>query len=247
MPEPSDLQLRPATPDDLPAIAAVFLATRAAAEPAMPPIVQTPEEVRAYVARWDLADPRSREVWVAADADGPAAFAVLKGDWLDALYVAPDRQRTGVGAALLDLVKGLRPGGFGLWVFASNEPARAFYRRHGLVELEHTDGSENDERSPDVHAVWPGPEPLTHFRGLVDETDAGLAALLARRFALTAAIQQHKDAAGLGAGHAGRDAEREREIVERMAAHAPGLAPEHIAAIMDVVIAESLSRWEQQS
>ena len=55
---------------------------------------------------------------------------------------------------LLDLVKAMRPGGFSLWVFESNTPAQAFYTRHGLVEREHTDGSGNEEREPDLRMEW---------------------------------------------------------------------------------------------
>ena len=240
----SDLVLRPALAEDLPDVAELFLATRAAAVPAMPAVVRPVEEVRAYVGGWDLSLPAEREVWVAADDLGLAGFAVLKHDWLDALYVAPDRQGTGVGSALLDLVRTLRPSGFGLWVFASNTPARAFYRRHGLLELEHTDGSGNEERSPDVHLAWPGADPLAHLRGAVDAVDDELATLLARRLALVATIQGHKQQAGLGSGRAGRDPERERAIVERMARHAPGLPEAALVPVMDAVITACLDAWE---
>ncbi|MGN6253082.1 MAG: GNAT family N-acetyltransferase [Marmoricola sp.] len=249
MPEPSgaeagDLMLRPATTQDLPDVAELFLATRAAAVPAMPPVARPAEQVRAFVRSWDLSRPGEREVWLAADDLGPAGFAVLKGDWLDALYVAPERQGTGVGSALLDLVRAQRPRGFGLWVFASNAPARAFYRRHGLLELEHTDGSDNEEGAPDVHVVWPGEDPLAGLRAEVDAVDEELAPLLARRFALVAAIQGHKERAGLGAGHGGRDAARERAIVERMVQHAPGLSTDALGPVMDAVITACLSDWE---
>src|SRR5690606_837467 len=108
------------------------------------------------------------------------------------LYVVPSRQGAGVGAALLDLVKARRPDGFGLWVFESNEVARAYYARRGLVELERTDGTDNEERSPDIKMVWPGPDPLAFFRRLIDEVDADLGDALARRAALTRAVQEHK-------------------------------------------------------
>lgn len=240
----TDLVLRPAETEDLPDIAELFIAARSAAVPAMPALVRPVEEVRTFVSGWDLSRPAQREVWVAADDLGLAGFAVLKRDWLDALYVAPDRQGSGVGTALLDLVKTRRPSGFGLWVFASNEPARDFYRRHGLLELEHTDGSANEERSPDVHLVWPGADPLAHLRAAVDELDDEMATLLARRLALVATIQGYKQKAGLGAGHAGRDPERERAIVERMARHAPGLPAAALAPVMDAVITACLDAWE---
>jgi GNAT superfamily N-acetyltransferase len=109
-----------------------------------------------------------REVWVAEaaiasapDTAAPAADAAevvavmsLDEEWLDDLYVAPEHAGHGVGSALLQLAKALRPNGFDLWVFEVNAPARRFYERHGLVQLERTDGSGNDERAPDCRYGW---------------------------------------------------------------------------------------------
>ncbi len=235
-----ELRLRPAAAEDLADLAELYLATRSDAVPAMPPVVRSADEVRAYVARWNLDDPHEREVWVAEDDLGTAGFAVLKADWLDSLYVGPDRQGSGVGSALLDLAKSLRPGGFGLWVFASNEPARGFYHRHGLIELELTDGSMNEEKSPDVHMVWPGDEPRSYLRGQIDLLDDELAQLLARRFALTAAVQGYKPQGG----HVDRDPARELEIAQRMARHVPGLEVDRVARVLDAIITEGIDRWE---
>ena len=134
-----DLTLRLAGPDDLSAIADLFLASRAAAVPQMPP-VDDEADARKWVLSWDLGP---REVWLAVAGTGVVGFAALEDSWLSGLYVAPERMRDGVGSALLDVVKAQRPHGFALWVFESNVRARAFYRRHGLVELEHTDGADN--------------------------------------------------------------------------------------------------------
>ncbi len=235
--QPDEIQLRPAVPADLGTIADLFLAARAAAVPKMPPVARPDVDVRAHFGAWDLT---RRDVWVASDESGLTAFASLEESWLDSLYVAPVRARSGIGSALLDVVKSLRPDGFALWVFESNLPARAFYARHGLVELEHTDGSDNMERSPDLRMAWGGADPMAYFRTEIDDVDRLLAVLLSRRAALTAAIQPHKPVAG----HAGRDAEREREIAERMSAHAPGLGPDALHRIMHTVIAESLDAWE---
>lgn len=136
-------------------IAEVFIAARAAAVPAMPPSIHPADEVRAFYGDLDLVA-GEREPWVAEDERGIVAFAELKGDWLDALYVLPEAQGTGIGTALLDLVKSLRPAGFSLWVFETNMPARVFYARHGLVERELTDGSGNEEKAPDIRMEWPG-------------------------------------------------------------------------------------------
>ena len=149
----AELTLRPATPGDLTVLAEVFLAARAAAVPAMPPMVHPPDDVRAFVGGWDLTT-GEREAWLAEDQRGVVAFAEVKGDWLDDLYVLPEAQGEGIGSALLDVVKAVRPAGFELWVFETNAPARAFYARHGLVERERTDGSGNEEKAPDIRMEW---------------------------------------------------------------------------------------------
>jgi chorismate mutase/GNAT superfamily N-acetyltransferase len=233
-----ELAVRRANRDDVEEISDLYLATRRAAVPAMPPQIHTRTEVLEHTA----AEVRDKEVWVAVDpGDGAVlAFLVLTDTWLDSLYVGPDHQGRGVGTVLLELAKAERPAGYSLWVFASNAPARAFYHRHGLVELEHTDGSGNEERAPDVRMAWPGTDPMVFLRAQIDEVDDDLALLLARRLALTAVIQGFKPTPG----QEGRDPAREQEIARRMARHAPGLGEEAVARIMHVVIGESLDACE---
>ena len=225
-----DLVLRPASPADLPAIAEVHIRARDASYPAMPRSLHPPHEARAWVAGWDLA---AYDVWVGETPDGLAGYARFDREWLDDLYVDPEAQGTGVGSALLDLVKAQRPSGFCLWVFEANEPARAFYRHHGLVDLERTDGSANEEREPDVRMAWPGGNPLAFYRGLIDDVDVQLGDLLNRRAALTRAVQHHK-------GTTERDPAREREIARALAARAPLLGEDRAARIVHAVITESL-------
>ena len=233
-----DLLLRPATSEDLAEVAELFIATRRDAVPHMPATAGDDERIRA----WFAEEGPAREIWVAED-DGIVGYAQVRDSWLEGLYVGPQRQGSGIGTALLDLVKAQRPDGFGLWVFASNAPARGFYHRHGLVELEHTDGSGNAERAPDVRMVWPGRDPLRYLRGQIDEVDDELALLLARRFALTATVQGFKQNPGVS----GRDPAREAEIAARMAAHAPGLGVAAITRIMHTVIGESLDAYERDN
>ena len=224
---PSEVTVRRADQNDVEALAAVHLTSRRAAP--MPPTAHTDAEVRLWLSGRLAHD----EVWV-AEADGDVvAYVRLSRDWLDDLYVVPDRAREGIGSLLLDLAKQRRPAGFCLWVFEQNEPARAFYRRHGLLELEHTDGADNEEHAPDLRMAWPGADPLGFLRGLIDDIDHELAGLLSRRAALTAAVQPHKRAAE-------RDAEREREIVARMAARAPELGEQRLTRIVHAIITESL-------
>ena len=107
----------------------------------MPPIVHSPAEVHAYVEGWDLT---ARDVWVAEASDRLVGFTTLTATWLDSLYVHPAGQGHGIGSALLELAMSLRPDGFGLWVFETNTPARALYRRYGFVEVERAAAARSD-------------------------------------------------------------------------------------------------------
>ena len=153
----TDLLLRPAEPTEAGLLAELHLAARAAAVPAMPPPVHPLEETREWMAS-RLAG--SHELWVAEEDGAVVGYLAVSAtgpqEWLDDLYVAPGRTGRGIGSALLDLAKALRSDGFSLWVFVSNEGARRFYRRHGLVEVEVTDGAGNEERAPDVRMTWAG-------------------------------------------------------------------------------------------
>jgi chorismate mutase/GNAT superfamily N-acetyltransferase len=226
--------VRPATLDDADALSDLFLEARAAAYPAIPRPVHPPDDVR----RWwrTRFDAPACEVWAAEEDDRLVGLLLLEEDWVHSLYVAPGRTGEGVGAMLLDLAKSRRPRHLGLWVFESNQGARRFYARHGFVELRRTDGSENEERAPDIELAWPDPASLAGLRGRIDDLDDRLAALLAQRAETTARVQRVKEVPG----HAGRDPAREEEIVRRMARLAPGLGEDRLRRIMAVVITESL-------
>jgi GNAT superfamily N-acetyltransferase/chorismate mutase len=224
-----ELVLRPAEASDADAVVDIHLAARR--EAAMPPRIHPDEEVRDWLG--GRVRNSNDEVWLAEVRGIPAGYARLNADWLSDLYVAPPHHRRAVGTALLDLVKARRPDGFCLWVFEMNTPARAFYERRGFVELERTDGHANEEKSPDIKMAWPGGDPLGFFRRLIDDVDAELGELLARRVALTRAAQTPKDAPG-------RDPVREAEIAVAMANRAPELGAERLARIMHTIITESL-------
>ena len=230
-PVSGDVLLRPALPEDVQAIADLYSEARVAAVPMMPPALHSNAEDRAWFAR-QLAGP-TREAWVAERSGELVGFAMVDPVWLDHLFTRADAKGEGIGSMLLDLVKSLRPDGFSLWVFESNTGARRFYARHDLVELERTDGSGNEEKAPDIRMAWPGADPLAFYRGLIDEVDEQLGDLLARRVALTRAVQPHKP-------DAARDPAREREIAETMALRAPELGADRLARIVHAIITESL-------
>lgn len=186
---PTDLTLRPAGPGDCDAIVGLYAAARRAAVPAMPAVVHTAEEDRAWFAH--RLDGEGHEGWLAEREGSLLGFALVTATWLDALYVRPGSQRAGAGTALLELVKAVRPDGFGLWVFESNHPARAFYARAGLVELERTDGHANEEGAPDVKMVWPGADPSAFYASMIEEVDDQIGDLVARREALARALEGH--------------------------------------------------------
>ena len=81
-------------------------------------------------------------------------FAVIRDDWLEHLYVHPEEVGAGIGHALFEHVKTLRPGGVQFWVFQQNDRARRFYEAQGATAVEFTDGSGNEEKAPDVRYEW---------------------------------------------------------------------------------------------
>ncbi|MGC1207995.1 MAG: GNAT family N-acetyltransferase [Ornithinimicrobium sp.] len=145
------LTLRRAVATDAPTLADLYLLARRAAEPTIPPIAHTNANVHVWFREVVLP---AYQTWI-AEADGHvAAVLVLNGDDLDQLYVHTDRTGGGISSRLVQHAKDLRPSGLSLWTFQSNRGAQRFYERHGFVAVERTDGSTNEERSPDVRYVW---------------------------------------------------------------------------------------------
>ncbi|WP_017933853.1 GNAT family N-acetyltransferase [Nocardioides sp. Iso805N] len=144
--------LRPALPADVAEMATIQVGARMGAP--MPVSIHPGADIAAFLAARLDTD----EAWV-AEVDGEAvAYARFTSTWLDDLYVHPAWQGEGLGGMLLDLVKSLRPGGLGLYVFASNLPAQRFYARRGFVVTDRYDGSANEEREPDLRMEWVGPD-----------------------------------------------------------------------------------------
>ena len=147
-----DVSVRLATVDDAEALADLYSQARRAAVPQMPPAIHTDEEHRGYYARqFAQADVT---VWVAESDAGPLGWAICTPTFLEGLYVRSDLKGQGIGSLLLDVVEATHPEGFELWVFESNTGARRLYERRGLVEVERTDGSGNEEKSPDLRMAW---------------------------------------------------------------------------------------------
>lgn len=141
--------LRRAVASDMPAVARLNRHVRETCLPYLPDL-HTPEEDRAFFQ--DHVFPSS-DVWLAEAGAQLIGFAVAKQDWLDHLYVDPDWHGRGVGLALLSAAKEGRLE-LNLWTFQENMQARRFYERQGFRVVTMTDGSGNEERTPDAHYRW---------------------------------------------------------------------------------------------
>jgi putative acetyltransferase len=143
--------IRPLADDDVPAVAAVFRRSKETAMPWLPDL-HTPAEDLVYFG----GEVASSSGWGACAGDELLGFALCRPGWLNHLYVAPPWRGHGVGGALLACVIAQNAGDLDLWAFQRNEPALAFYRDRGFVEVERTDGAGNQEREPDVRLRRPG-------------------------------------------------------------------------------------------
>ena len=165
-----DLTVRRADAADAHSVSDLYLdARRAAAEArSLPPPAHCDDEVAAWI---EHVVSLKLECWLAQTASGQAVgILVLKGDWIDQLYLDPDFTGRGIGVELLDLAKRERPHRLRLWTFVSNEGAQRFYERHGFREVERTNGSGNEERAPDIQYVW------ERFRPPGSDTDPTISA-----------------------------------------------------------------------
>jgi GNAT superfamily N-acetyltransferase len=143
--------LRPAVPADAPAIAVILRTCFRVSLPFLPEL-HTAEEDLAYVSGKLMAEDA---VWVAETEGAVVGYVGFRDDWIDHLYVHPDRQGQGIGPALL--AKALADGRpKQLWAFQENARARRFYEARGFRPVEFTDGAGNEEKTPDVRYVWPG-------------------------------------------------------------------------------------------
>lgn len=129
-------EIREARPDEAELLAAVQERASVAALAHIFPPELYPYPREAIRARWAeaLAGPAKR-VLIAVVQDEPVGAACVSEEWLEGLYVAPERWGTGLADALhgeaLDLVRGIGSTRCHLWVLEDNARARRFYERRG--------------------------------------------------------------------------------------------------------------------
>jgi len=143
--------LRRAIFSDMEAVARLHRRVRKTCLPYLPDL-HTPEEDLAFFQ--NEVFPNSI-IWV-AEAEGElVGVAAVSEGWLDHLYVEPSWQGRGVGSALLSMAKEGNAE-LELWTFQDNRQARRFYETRGFRLVELTDGSSNEEQTPDARYRWTG-------------------------------------------------------------------------------------------
>lgn len=153
--------LRPAVEADGPAVAEVYLRSLRIALPRISSI-HSDESIRAWVVDHIMNE---HEIWVGVDGHDrlvgmlglgppdPTAIDTIHAR-IQYLYLDPSVIGMGLGERFVELAKEHFSEGLQLWAFQVNVAAQRFYARHGFVEVERTDGAENDEREPDVRMTW---------------------------------------------------------------------------------------------
>jgi ribosomal protein S18 acetylase RimI-like enzyme len=116
------------------------------------PNLHTLEETEQFMAGALFKD---NTVLMAETGDEPCGYLAINAEgFVPSFTLAKEFRGRGIGSALLDAAKGLHPAGLSLWTFVANEGARRFYARHGFREVRRTDGSDNEERLPDILFEW---------------------------------------------------------------------------------------------
>lgn len=139
--------IRPAVVGDAGEIAALYTDIRLDTVP----LIHPEEEVAAHLAERII--PRgSSFVW--EESGRILGWVDVHESFVDQLYCRRGATGRGIGKRLLDFAKAQCPEGLQLYTFMVNEGARRFYAREGFREVEYGDGSENEERQPDVRLQW---------------------------------------------------------------------------------------------
>ncbi len=139
----SDPTLRPARPDDVPALIRICLDARTSADI---PNLHTDAENLAFFSGLVAA----KAAMVAELEGAPVGFAVVHDGWLEHLWIDPPHHRRGIGGRLLAWARAEVPRDLRLYVFTHNVRAIAFYKAHGAVQIAASDGEGNEERLPDL-------------------------------------------------------------------------------------------------
>ncbi len=76
--------------------------------------------------------------------------------WIDQLYIDSSAVGLGIGSKLMERAKQILSAPIRLYTFQQNVDARRFYERHGFCVIACSDGSTNEEKTPDMLMEWAG-------------------------------------------------------------------------------------------
>ena len=142
--EAGDIAIREATPDDFAEVAAMHYPVwrRSWAGILLPQVLDLLGPPKRWVAEIYPQSLKRRgwRMWVAEAGGRTLGVAIFGPDtdqpddlMVDALYVAEESQRHGIGGRLLDEVLGSRPSGdVILWCAEQNDKARRFYEKNNF-------------------------------------------------------------------------------------------------------------------
>jgi GNAT superfamily N-acetyltransferase len=152
----STISLRPATPDDADAIAAIYLSSRKTFV-SFAPLVHTDDEIHRWIRETLIPE---HQVTVAEENGAIVAMMALSRKegivWIDQLYLAPNVVGKGIGTALVNFAKSTLGPPIRLHTFQENTDARKFYEKLGFRARRFSDGSGNEEKCPDLEYEWTG-------------------------------------------------------------------------------------------
>ena len=153
----SDVHFRIATSADVEAVADVYLASRKAFV-RYAPLVHSDALVREWIRLYLIPTGR---VTVAERNGEILGLLALSHDeftgWIDQLYLRPDMTGHGIGGQLVERAKAELGSPICLYTFQANHAAIRFYERHGFRPIRYGDGSDNEEKAPDVLMEWREP------------------------------------------------------------------------------------------
>ncbi len=144
-----DAKLRAARTQDMAACAAIL--NDWIDETGWMPRIHSREEV---VRHYQTVMAAERNVYVVVGGNHIVGMMAVAPDHLvTALYVRSGFRRQGVGRLLLDRAKRDAGSNLSVWTFQQNTSALAFYGAQGFVEINRTDG-DNEEGLPDILLEW---------------------------------------------------------------------------------------------
>ncbi len=143
------MRLQRAGLEDMHAVAALHRLTMRASLSYLPELHSADEDLEFFQTQLFP----NNHIWLVEEGGEILGYAAHSPGWLNHLYVHPDHQGRGVGAALVRQAMA-DDDHLQLWAFQQNDRARSFYERRGFVLERLTDGEHNEEHEPDALYVW---------------------------------------------------------------------------------------------